>query len=471
VSYSLRRRLLGWLLAGLVAVGLIALADTRREAILTAQGVSDRVLAGSALAIAERVTLDESGGLQVDIPYSALEMLTSTAQDQVFYRVDGPEGFITGYEGLAVVGAGAANPAFADGRFGAVDLRLATLRREVSTGGRSIPFTVTVAESTRARAELAQAILIRSAVRLVVLVVVSAGIVWVVVTVALAPLNRLGEAIAERSPDDLRPVTGPTPREVAGLVEAINGFMGRLELALQGLRNFTGNAAHQLRTPLATVRTQLAIAGRAGGLGQLAEATGKADVALARAERVLAQLLSLARLDAAEAAGEAGTSDVAAIAREVAAEQFAQAMRRGVDLGYEGPGRVMVRAEPVLLAELLTNLVDNAVRHAGAGAVVTLRVSETAGQVQVVVEDDGPGLTAEQEAAFREGKRAGRLSAAAEGTAAIHGFGLAIVREIALRLEAGVTLSRGTGGRGLVVTVALPADESRAAGGGEAAHR
>lgn len=454
MSYSLRRRLLGWLLAGLVVVGLVALADTRAEAIRTAQGVSDRVLAGSALAIAERVTLDESGGLQVDLPYSALEMLTSTAQDQVFYRVDGPEGFITGYEGL-VVAQGAGNPAFADEAFGAVEVRLATLRRAVSTGGESIPFTVTVAESTRARAELAQAILLRSAVRLLVLVIVSAGIVWVVVTVAIAPLNRLGEAIAERSPDDLRPLTGPTPREVAGLVEAINGFMERLDLALQGLRNFTGNAAHQLRTPLATVRTQLAIAARAGGLGQLTEATGKADAALARAERVLAQLLALARLDAAEAAADEGVADVGAIAREVAADLYAQAVRQAVDLGYDGPAQAMARAEPVLLSEMLTNLVDNALRHAGSGAVVTLRVAERDDVVEVKVEDDGPGLTAAQEAAFLAGRRDGRLPPAAEGAEAIHGFGLAIAREIARRLDAGVSLSRGSDGRGLVVRVTL----------------
>lgn len=458
-GYSLRRRLLGWLLAGLAVVALVALADTRAEALRTAQGLSDRVLAGSALAIAERVTLDESGGLQVDIPYSALEMLTSTAQDQVFYRVDGPEGFITGYEGLQVV-AGEGSPAFADGVFeggaqGPVALRVATLRRDVSTGETAIPFSVTVAESTRARGELARAILLRSALRLAALVAVAALVVWAVVTLALAPLNRLGEAIAERSPDDLRPVTGPTPREVEGLVEAINGFMGRLDVALQGLRNFTGNAAHQLRTPLATVRTQLAMAGRAGGLGQLAEATGKADAALARAERVLAQLLSLARLDAAEAAGGAVPVDVAALARDVAGEHYREAVRRGVDLGYEGPARAMARVEPVLLAEMLTNLLDNAVTH--GGRVVTLRVTDAGDRIVLTVEDDGPGLSTEQEAAFLAGRREGRLPAASQGPAAIHGFGLAIVREIGMRIGAEIGIARRADGRGLIVTIGIGA--------------
>lgn len=99
--YSLRRRLLGWLLISTVVIGVIALMDTYREAVTTANVVSDRVLAGSALAIAERVVVAEDGSLEVDIPYVALEMLTSAAQDRVFYRVDGPPGqFITGYQTL-----------------------------------------------------------------------------------------------------------------------------------------------------------------------------------------------------------------------------------------------------------------------------------------------------------------------------------------------------------------------------------
>src|SRR5690606_22204704 len=98
---SLRRRLLLWLLVSTAVIGVIALADTYREAVKTANAVSDRVLAGSALAIAERVVVTENGMLEVDIPYVALEMLTSAAQDRVFYRVDGPPGqFITGYQTL-----------------------------------------------------------------------------------------------------------------------------------------------------------------------------------------------------------------------------------------------------------------------------------------------------------------------------------------------------------------------------------
>ena len=152
-------------------------------------------------------------------------------------------------------------------QYGAVGIRSATLIREVSTGERSIAFSVTVAESTLARAALAKAILFRSALRLAVLIFGVAGIVWVAVTLALRPLDRLGAIIAERSPDDLRPVTADVPQEVAALVLAINSFMARLDTALDALRNFTGNASHQLRTPLAVVRTQLALIDRSATPG------------------------------------------------------------------------------------------------------------------------------------------------------------------------------------------------------------
>lgn len=453
-GYSLRRRLLLWLFLATTVLGVVALADTWAEARRTAQGVSDRVLAGSALAIAERVTVDESGGLQVDIPYSALEMLTSTAQDQVFYRVDGPEGFLTGYDTLVPLAQGADPVRFADGAVGGVPVRIATLGRQVSDGRQSIGFAVTVAESTRARDQLARAILWRTGLRLTALAAAAAVVVWFAVSRAMRPLNRLGEAIALRSPDDLRPVLGATPREVAGLVEAINSFMARLELAVQALRNFTGNASHQLRTPLATVRTQLAMAQRTRDPDDLRHATERADAAVARAERVLAQLLVLARVDAAQRDRIFQPIDVAAIARDLTAEMVPEASRRGIDLGYEGPGAAQAAAEPVLAQEMLHNLIDNALRYAGAGAQVTVRVTLLPDCCRLEVEDTGPGLTDAQIAAFH-GPTGPRTGPAVPAGAQGFGLGQAIVHEIARLLEARIEIGPPPGGRGLRVVINL----------------
>ena len=452
--YSLRRRLLLWLFLATAVIGLVALADTWAEALRTAQGVSDRVLFGSALAIAERVTVDEAGGLEVDLPYSSLEMLTSAAQDRVFYRVDGPVGhFLTGYADLAVVPVTGPGVAFSDGVYGTVGIRSATLVRQVSTGERSIAFSVTVAESTLARAALARAILLRSALRLAVLIFGVAVIVWVAVTLALRPLDRLGAIIAERSPDDLRPVTADVPAEVAALVTAINTFMTRLQTALDGLRNFTGNASHQLRTPLAVVRTQLALIDRSANPDQMASATAKAQTALERAERVLAQLLILARVDAATGS-VLQPVNVVALAKDLTAELVPDALQRGVDLGFEGPEQAIALAEPVLLAEMLKNLTGNAIAYAGPGAVVTVRVRDLGDQVVLEVEDDGPGLTPDQMARAAQRKRGLPMRVQPDARAG-YGLGLAITAEIAALFGADIRFHPGTAGRGLCASVTL----------------
>jgi two-component system sensor histidine kinase TctE len=457
-GYSLRRRLILWLTLATTGLGVVALADTWAEAVRTAQGLSDRVLEGSALAIAERVTVDEGGGLEADIPFAALEMLASAAEDQVFYRVDAPVGqFLTGYQALALVPVGEEGIGFADGRFGEVPIRSATLLRRVSTGSESVSFTVTVAESTLARSELARTILIRSALRILALMLCTILLVWVAVTLAFRPLDRLGAAIAERTPDDLRPIAAEVPLEAAPLAGAVNSFMGRLEDAVAALRHFTGNASHQLRTPLATLRTQLALARRAGDAAQGAEALDKADQALVRAERVLAQLLALARVDAAATGLTLEPVDLAALARELAAEALPQADAAGIDLGYEGPDSAKIRAEvlaePVLAAELLRNLLDNALAYAGRGAVVTVRVLPEVGAVVLQVDDNGPGLPPDRLAALQSGVQPERMAPQAGGS----GLGQAIVAEIAALFGAECRFEAGADGRGLRVSCRFPA--------------
>ncbi|MFK0333214.1 sensor histidine kinase N-terminal domain-containing protein [Rhizobium sp. NPDC090275] len=451
-AYSLRRRLLFWLLISTAVIGIVALADTYSEAVETSNIVSDRVLAGSALAIAERVVVAEDGSLQVDIPYVALEMLTSAAQDRVFYRVDGPPGdFITGYQALPVIkdtkGDGAA---FADDRFRNEPIRVATLNRSASTGIRSVPFTVTVAETTIARRQLARAILLRSALRLSVMILGAAIIVWISVTVALRPLYKLRDAIGERSPDDLHPIEQSVPSEVQPLVDTVNGFMIRLEQALDALRNFTGNASHQLRTPLAIIRTQLALSARATSLADAQAVALKGDQAVAHAERVLAQLLLMAKIDAATSreALTATAIDLTAIAQEITGELIPTASAAGIDLGFEGDGPEMIRAEPLLIGELLRNLSGNAIAYAGHGAEVTVRIRGLDDAVLLEVEDNGPGIPPDQLAAVRR-----RFSRADQSGAPGAGLGLPIVEEICGLFNARLDLGPGGDGRGLKAVV------------------
>jgi two-component system sensor histidine kinase TctE len=452
VAYSLRRRLLGWLLVSTAIIGCVALADTYREAINTANIVSDRVLSGSALAIAERVVVAENGTLEVDIPYVALEMLTSAAQDRVFYRVDGPNGqFLTGYQNLpSVNGLQGDSPRYMDGVFRGEPIRIAGLRRFASTGINSVPFTVTVAETTIARSRLARAIILRSALRLLLMILGAAAIVWVAVTISLRPLYRLSEAIDERSPDDLHPIRQSVPVEVENLVETVNSFMVRLQSALDALRHFTGNASHQLRTPLAIIRTQLALAARAQTLEEAKAAAKKGDASVAHAEHILAQLLRMANIDAA-GSGEKQSLvavDLVSLAQSVTADFVPSAADADIDLGFEEVALATVQAEPLLLRELLGNLISNAIAYAGRGSEITVRVRKIDGRACLEVEDNGIGIPAEKRAVVRQ-----RFARGEGNVAPGAGLGLAIVEEIATLFKAELVLEDGAGGQGLKASI------------------
>ncbi|MGE7369163.1 sensor histidine kinase N-terminal domain-containing protein [Neorhizobium sp. NPDC001467] len=453
--FSIRRRLLAWLLASTGFLGALALSDTWREARETANDVSDRVLAGSALAIAERVVVSENGGLEVDIPYVALEMLTSAAQDRVFYRVDGPPGtFITGYEKLPFLARYEGQPtAFFDSTFRGEPIRVATLARSASTGINSMPFMVTVAETTIARRQLTNSILLHSALRLFFLIVGAAVIVWIAVTVSLRPLNRLGGAIAHRNPEDLAPIADRVPTEVQDLVDTVNSFMVRLQSALDALRHFTGNASHQLRTPLAVIRTQLALATRAANLDEARRAALRADEAVANAERTLAQLLLMARIDATARArrDDFQPVDLTALAQATTADHVVAAADADIDLGFEGDAPLKARADPLLLTEMMKNLISNAILYAGKGAVVTVRTAEVGGKVVLEVEDNGPGIPMENRSrALRRFERGVPQDRPGSG------LGLPIVEEIAVLHGGSVELAEPPGGEGLAVRVYLP---------------
>jgi two-component system sensor histidine kinase TctE len=382
----------------------------------------------------------------------ALEMLTSAAQDRVFYRVDGPpDTFITGYQELPTASPGESEIAFSDDAFRNEPIRLAVLERAASSGVSAIPFTVTVAETTIARTRLAQTILLRSAIRLGLILAAAAVVIWFAVSASLSPLARLREAIGRRSPDDLRPIAHAVPREVEGLVATINSFMTRLESALGALRHFTGNASHQLRTPLTIMRTQLELAQRSRSPEDARAAIAAADEAVVHAERILAQLLLLARID--EAASDSlmlVEVDLSELARTQTADNVLRARAAGIDLGFEGEDGLCVRGDAMLLGEMLHNLIDNAIAYAGPDAEATVRIRRDGDGAILEVEDDGPGIPADQVAEVR--RRFARVDGRKPGA----GLGLPVVEEIAALFGGELRLGSPSGGRGLVASVWMP---------------
>ncbi len=456
---SLKRRLVLWLLAPLIGLSVLILAHVYLSAQEMADRVYDRVLRGSGLAIAERVVVTDDGQIEVDLPYVALEMLTSAAQDRVYYRVDSDETLITGYDDLPTSDASRSlapgQSTVYDATYRGAPIRVIALAGASTSVQRSVPFTVYVAETTQSRRNLVLQMLLSSAGRLGATIVAALLIVWLGVNWGLRPLARLEGALGRRSPDDLRSIRHDVPREVQRLVGAINELMARLAAALESQKRFTGNASHQLRTPLSVVKAQLELASREKNPKQMRKAIEEAQRATRHSERLVEQLLLLARVDAeGGAAGSFEAFDLVDLARETTSDFAASSLKRKFDLGFEAEdGSVTVLGRRALLAEALKNLIENAMTYCPENSRITVRVRKDGHEAVLEVEDNGPGIPADRREEMSE--RFVRLN---EHDADGSGLGLAIVREVAVLHGGDLLLTGGKRNKGLCARITIPAD-------------
>jgi two-component system sensor histidine kinase QseC len=262
-------------------------------------------------------------------------------------------------------------------------------------------------------------------------------------------LRDLGREVALRGPQDLRPLgLRDPPVEVAPVATTIDRLFERIRESLDSERRFTSHAAHEMRTPMAAIRAQAEVARGAEDATERNVALEHVIEACDRAARLVEQLLMLARVDEATAGAGHVACRLDEIARRVLAEQAPWVMEHGASLELAAR-ETSVRGDPLLLEVLVRNLVDNAVRHGGPGAVKVV-VEAIGPRAQLAVEDSGRGLSdAEIE---RLGQRFYRASSV-RGTGS--GLGLSIAARIAELHAATLTFGRGRGGAGMRVELAF----------------
>jgi two-component system sensor histidine kinase QseC len=308
---------------------------------------------------------------------------------------------------------------------------------------------VQVGEVHSTRDKIAVAVARSLATPLVIALPVLGMLLWIAVTLGLAPLPAVGRAVARRDPGNLAPLdVGAVPREVAPLVRSLDALFDRVRASIEHERRFTADAAHELRTPIAALRAQAQVALGADDAAERRRALDGVIAGCDRAAHLVDQLLTLARLDPGGGAPPGGQADLAAIAREIAAEHAQRALERGLDLSVDAPPAAPVAIEPTLLRILLRNLVDNAIRYtAGHGRAVRVEIAG-GGEPACRVVDDGPGIPEAERA--RLGERFHRREGTGESGS---GLGLSIVLRIAAMSGATVAFDTGPGGHGLGVTV------------------
>ncbi len=439
---------LGCVLVVLLALDAVACYFT---ALYFANLVYDRWLIDSTRSLAQAVRAQD-GRIEFDLPRGALEMVRFDEIDKTYFQVSSLErGFVAGEREL---------PALPPAPLGGIRLAYLTLNGEpvrlvatrIAPPSTRDTVTIELAETLHKRATLAREILVGMAAPQIALLAIALTLAWLGVSRGLKPLTDLAAEIEARGQDNLSPVleTG-MHRETRVLVKRINELLKRLAEALQAQKRFVADAAHQLRTPLAAILLHAERAGRAPDTPTEKEALRALQRSVERAARLSQQLLSLARAgpDAA-AAFELKPVDLGALARRVGEEWIPRALERDVDFGLLVPEeRVSIYGDERLLAEMLSNLIDNALRYGNDSGHVTVIV-EGGSAPKISVQDDGPGIEPQERKRIFE--RFYRVpGSGGEGC----GLGLAIVEEIARLHRSTVEITAGLDDCGSRFTVAF----------------
>jgi two-component system sensor histidine kinase TctE len=456
---SLTRRLLWVMMTTLsaVAVGLGAVGTVLINRIV--EQSFDKLLGASVQEIAATVA-PERGSITFDVPPSALGMLENDQRDSVFYSVRQGSQLLAGYADLPVVnlaGVRAGERSFGYSTYKGRRVRIAAEPRYLPR--MSDPVLIQVAQTLGERRRLALVMLVALYLLETSFVVVAGLIVWPSLKWSLRPVNRIRDELDARPADqanfaplDLR----YAPTELAGLVGGFNLLLKRLEGAVAGMRQFTADASHQMRTPLAVLKTHLAVLSQHVAPGS-PDASALEDVhgAANRLESLLMRLITLAHADEAVRGGISRPCiDLRTVIAQVTGELIPVAARRDISLSVNAEWRpAWVFAEPVIAAEILTNLVDNAIRYNQPGGNVCISIDEGERRIGMSVEDDGPGIPqAELKHIFERFYRLPR-DQAQPGS----GLGLSIVKTLSEALHAQVSIDTPANGRGLKVSVLFEA--------------
>ena len=277
--------------------------------------------------------------------------------------------------------------------------------------------------------------------------------VWLATRQGLSSLDGIARQIASRAPQQLQPVVpASAPEEIRPMLEALNGLFQRVEATLEAERQFTADAAHELRTPLAALQAQLQVARRARDGGERDRSLAQLQNGLTRASHLVDQMLQLARLDPESGLPDPQPVDLAMLAEAVCADLGHQILAANLDFALDATPGCIVTGQAEWLRVLIRNLVDNAIRYTPAGGSVRVRAATLDGQGSLSVSDSGPGIpAADREAVLR---RFHRLD---QGSRPGSGLGLAIVARIAELHGATLALAAGENAQGLQVTVTWPA--------------
>lgn len=437
---SLLGEILDWMLAPLFLLWPMSIAITYVVAQNLANVPYDLGLANALQVLGQQIEVnDDVVSLRMSAP--ARLALRIRENDGVFWKAIGPNGDLLGGDGELPTpertAADLPNKTYYENHtLRDFEIRIAYTWMDLSARGVG-PVLLVAAESVDRRLQLANDIIKGVIIPQFIVLPIAVVLVWFGLSRGVAPINALQRRLRARRPDDLSPIDERlAPSEIGPLITAMNDLLSRLEATLLAQRRFVADAAHQLKTPLAGLRTQAELAMRSEPTSNTQESLEQIIAGTTRATRLVNQLLLMANAENPNTM-EMPPMDLTHLAKEHLHKWVHVAMRKGIDLGFEGSDQpVYIKGQSLLLGEALNNLIDNAIRYTPGPGHITVSLHEASGEVVLAVEDSGPGIPPEErERVFDRFYRV--LGSGVDGS----GLGLAIVREIAQRHHARVVVT------------------------------
>ena len=431
------------------------------SALQAATQAYDRTLLSSARTVAERLEVRQ-GRLAVDVPWVMLDSFELNMNDRLYYKVLDPDGkVISGYQQLPAMPPATARttlyPALAwfyHTHFHGEAIRVARLLQPVNEGGVSGMAEIYVAETLQSRRLLAWQLLFSSVTTQGLLVLLTLLMAGLLMRRVLRPMRQLSGIMIRREPERLTPLPELLPwSETRLLIAAFNHYLARLRGLISRQERFSADASHQLKTPLAILKTQVSVALATQDLAAWRESLQAMSVTLDNTIQLTERLLQLSAVKGREQEiSRFADVNLVEIVQQSCFSRLAQARSKFIDLGYEGvQDEVRVKGDAVLLGELCANLLDNALKYTPPGGTVTVTLCRESGAVLLKVEDSGAGIGDDDiMQALQPFQRLDNV-----GDVAGAGIGLALVNDIARLHRSSPRLTRSSVLGGLQVSIRL----------------
>lgn len=449
---SILRQLTLLLLAGAAILAVILFFVVQGFARQLAEESQDNILNASVTAILDTAAVQQ-GELTLDLPYSAFSMLGNLSDDRVFYAIYSDQTFLTGYDDLPQIGAPAPErPLFETVTYQGEDIRIISAARRLVSDGRLVTLTASVAQTRNGQIATLNRISQNAAALGLGFFLLTALMAYLAARSAIGPLHRLAASVSRRGPQDLRPVAAPVPAEMVPLVGALNNFMDRLKTSLSRSEDFIAEAAHRIRTPLATVRTHAE-----NTLHRVERDENRASLremirAIDDSSRAAGQLLDHAMVTFRTDHLEEEEIDLSTLAQDMVHRLGPLADLRDITMICDAPNPVLIHGDPILLQNALRNLLDNAIKYAPTEGEIEVTVAATDTQATLTVRDDGagfpPGDSAELTKRFARGTNVDGIVGS--------GLGLTIVDEVTRAHNGTLSITNTPKGTGGCVTLSLP---------------